>query len=169
MGAPKRKAMRPKAPGSMARQRGEKPRGQKSCTPSSATGTIGTRRCRERMGAPFLNFFGAPSIERSPSGKRISTLPWRRPNALACMARSRLVSGSTGTRLIFRANQDRKSTRLNSSHSQISYAVFCLKKKKKKISVYQLGRADKQAATVSRGHNEIQMKRRQPQATARRQ
>src|SRR2546430_8174569 len=28
-------------------------------------------------------------------------------------------------------NQDRKSTRLNSSHSQISYAVFCLKKKKK--------------------------------------
>src|SRR2546430_4103979 len=31
---------------------------------------------------------------------------------------------------------DRKSTRLNSSHSQISYAVFCLKKKKKKISNY---------------------------------
>src|SRR2546430_9706756 len=30
-----------------------------------------------------------------------------------------------------RARQDRKSTRLNSSHSQISYAVFCLKKKKK--------------------------------------
>src|SRR2546430_7152694 len=30
------------------------------------------------------------------------------------------------------ASQDRKSTRLNSSHSQISYAVFCLKKKKKK-------------------------------------
>src|SRR2546430_17171535 len=28
-------------------------------------------------------------------------------------------------------NQDRKSTRLNSSHSQISYAVFCLKKKKR--------------------------------------
>src|SRR2546430_4247514 len=28
-------------------------------------------------------------------------------------------------------NEDRKSTRLNSSHSQISYAVFCLKKKKK--------------------------------------
>src|SRR3989475_2899073 len=31
---------------------------------------------------------------------------------------------------------DRKSTRLNSSHSQISYAVFCLKKKKKKIKLY---------------------------------
>src|SRR2546427_6975266 len=31
-----------------------------------------------------------------------------------------------------RVGRDRKSTRLNSSHSQISYAVFCLKKKKKK-------------------------------------
>src|SRR5438270_13078191 len=34
-------------------------------------------------------------------------------------------------------HQDRKSTRLNSSHSQISYAVFCLKKKKKKKSQYK--------------------------------
>src|SRR2546428_5526098 len=31
-----------------------------------------------------------------------------------------------------RVARDRKSTRLNSSHDQISYAVFCLKKKKKK-------------------------------------
>src|SRR2546430_12422011 len=31
--------------------------------------------------------------------------------------------------------RDRKSTRLNSSHSQISYAVFCLKKKKKKTII----------------------------------
>src|SRR2546430_9514486 len=31
---------------------------------------------------------------------------------------------------------DRKSTRLNSSHSQISYAVFCLKKKKNPVSHY---------------------------------
>src|SRR5205085_7511969 len=30
---------------------------------------------------------------------------------------------------------DRKSTRLNSSHSQISYAVFCLKKKKKQSDI----------------------------------
>src|SRR2546427_8757950 len=33
--------------------------------------------------------------------------------------------------------EDRKSTRLNSSHSQISYAVFCLKKKKKKRKTVQ--------------------------------
>src|SRR3989475_5627034 len=32
---------------------------------------------------------------------------------------------------VARALGDRKSTRLNSSHSQISYAVFCLKKKKR--------------------------------------
>src|SRR5688572_33438989 len=31
---------------------------------------------------------------------------------------------------VWMAAEDRKSTRLNSSHSQISYAVFCLKKKK---------------------------------------
>src|SRR3712207_7984115 len=31
-------------------------------------------------------------------------------------------------------NGDRKSTRLNSSHANISYAVFCLKKKKNKIT-----------------------------------
>src|SRR2546430_10448826 len=31
---------------------------------------------------------------------------------------------------------DRKSTRLNSSHSQISYAVFCLKKKKNNYTMY---------------------------------
>src|SRR2546430_9340613 len=30
--------------------------------------------------------------------------------------------------------EDRKSTRLNSSHSQISYAVFCLKKKKQELA-----------------------------------
>src|SRR2546429_1442293 len=35
-----------------------------------------------------------------------------------------------GQRLLARVRQDRKSTRLNSSHGYISYAVFCLKKKK---------------------------------------
>src|SRR2546430_8903242 len=39
-------------------------------------------------------------------------------------------SGSQETPPAWRGDVDRKSTRLNSSHSQISYAVFCLKKKK---------------------------------------
>src|SRR5688572_32107918 len=44
---------------------------------------------------------------------------------------------------------DRKSTRLNSSHSQISYAVFCLKKKKKQMSaVDHLQKHDKANSTV---------------------
>src|SRR5256885_7222931 len=34
--------------------------------------------------------------------------------------------------------RDRKSTRLNSSHLVISYAVFCLKKKKKKLQMHRL-------------------------------
>src|SRR2546430_5728175 len=39
---------------------------------------------------------------------------------------------SASVRLVDDTLTDRKSTRLNSSHSQISYAVFCLKKKKTK-------------------------------------
>src|SRR2546430_11023988 len=42
-----------------------------------------------------------------------------------------LITTEGGTITLARARPDRKSTRLNSSHSQISYAVFCLKKKKK--------------------------------------
>src|SRR2546427_6698140 len=38
--------------------------------------------------------------------------------------------------------RDRKSTRLNSSHSQISYAVFCLKKKKKRTTSIHYSRRD---------------------------
>src|SRR5438270_3091734 len=41
-----------------------------------------------------------------------------------------------GHRKRFAGPEDRKSTRLNSSHSQISYAVFCLKKKKIKNDKY---------------------------------
>src|SRR5438128_7540329 len=41
-----------------------------------------------------------------------------------------------------RPAQDRKSTRLNSSHGSISYAVFCLKKKNKKHTSRQLSVGD---------------------------
>src|SRR2546430_9506826 len=51
-------------------------------------------------------------------------------------AEKRQISGAAAPRLLAgrdpgSSGRDRKSTRLNSSHSQISYAVFCLKKKKK--------------------------------------
>src|SRR2546427_13045250 len=47
-----------------------------------------------------------------------------------CGERSRFPRALEACGARGRPRQDRKSTRLNSSHSQISYAVFCLKKKK---------------------------------------
>src|SRR2546427_9546638 len=44
--------------------------------------------------------------------------------------RALLVGGAVAFAGVLVIGLDRKSTRLNSSHSQISYAVFCLKKKK---------------------------------------
>src|SRR5438034_6557402 len=41
-----------------------------------------------------------------------------------------MIGHSRGAVVISQAAEDRKSTRLNSSHTVISYAVFCLKKKK---------------------------------------
>src|SRR2546427_6944301 len=57
----------------------------------------------------------------------------------SCAGRVGAGSGGRAEWIALRARadggrrEDRKSTRLNSSHSQISYAVFCLKKKKDKI------------------------------------
>src|SRR3989442_7307760 len=48
------------------------------------------------------------------------------------------------------ADRDRKSTRLNSSHVRISYAVFCLKKKKKAEEVRQYQIRDNRPSTESR-------------------
>src|SRR5438874_6232017 len=54
----------------------------------------------------------------------ISNVPWK----------TTLVQSPHLLEVFFTADsQDRKSTRLNSSHVEISYAVFCLKKKKKTI------------------------------------
>src|SRR3712207_7869669 len=58
----------------------------------------------------------------------------RRPGAAPRRLRHRDVPrGLESVRRGGRAHRDRKSTRLNSSHANISYAVFCLKKKKKNI------------------------------------
>src|SRR2546430_11392638 len=45
--------------------------------------------------------------------------------------------GESGSESELWNQSDRKSTRLNSSHSQISYAVFCLKKKNRNRSIYE--------------------------------
>src|SRR2546430_8544514 len=62
------------------------------------------------------------------------------PGSPSARDRSSTTSNGVGTKGGMRyataktQSADRKSTRLNSSHSQISYAVFCLKKKKKIIT-----------------------------------
>src|SRR2546430_10551190 len=57
--------------------------------------------------------------------------------------------GRHGSNTSPRSAPDRKSTRLNSSHSQISYAVFCLKKKKKNQSHANCSTSRTSCATVS--------------------
>src|SRR5438034_6793655 len=58
--------------------------------------------------------------------------PWEMQDRREDAWRCRQAAGAQS-----RLNPDRKSTRLNSSHTVISYAVFCLKKKKKKSTTHQ--------------------------------
>src|SRR5689334_24159113 len=87
----------------------------------------------------FLFFFFFLMIRRPPRSTLFpyttlfrSALPAVRRNPGVGDGRPR-VEGRRRRHLHFHRRQpgDRKSTRLNSSHSSISYAVFCLKKKKK--------------------------------------
>src|SRR5690349_22491849 len=55
-----------------------------------------------------------------------------RPAARTSEDRCRCAEAQTATLFALAGELDRKSTRLNSSHVEISYAVFCLKKKKKR-------------------------------------
>src|SRR5439155_26538371 len=77
---------------------------------------------------PRSTLFPYTTLFRSARSEPIPSRPWRRRTGTArppCRSRRRARS-SCPIRPI-----DRKSTRLNSSHVAISYAVFCLKKKKK--------------------------------------
>src|SRR5690349_23204761 len=58
---------------------------------------------------------------------------------LECSRPSRDRSPGTDSRRSRRRRRDRKSTRLNSSHVEISYAVFCLKKKKEVVVINHEG------------------------------
>src|SRR2546430_13616984 len=72
----------------------------------------------------------SPLVCEESAMLRLMTSAERRLAAISKVVRVR-VEGSKNrlNTLLPRSNGDRKSTRLNSSHSQISYAVFCLKKK----------------------------------------
>src|SRR5204862_4817246 len=75
---------------------------------------------------PYTTLFRSVTIDGMVSGSRVST-------CILCRNQSRKESYAVPVRTRrARTGTDRKSTRLNSSHVEISYAVFCLKKKKKK-------------------------------------
>src|SRR5438132_10604476 len=102
------------------------------------------RRFRQRAGslAIFLSvlLLALPGTAQATAGWQTYTHPqlgfslsypdgWAEtngPSGVAFMALGPAAAGGQS----FRLNVDRKSTRLNSSHTVISYAVFCLKKKK---------------------------------------
>src|SRR5690349_23277063 len=69
--------------------------------------------------------------------------------------RARCVRNSTPRASIPRRTRrgDRKSTRLNSSHVEISYAVFCLKKKKKKKNKKNRRKTETKERGVTRNEN----------------
>src|SRR2546430_2958062 len=75
----------------------------------------------------------APQAESPLAGLGVCDFPFRPGSARFDLT---LALTETGDRVEGEIEyQDRKSTRLNSSHSQISYAVFCLKKKNNNRSI----------------------------------
>src|SRR5206468_10891909 len=91
---------------------------------------------------PYTTLFRSSAERRPAERERLVLLPRDRLSAHQGAARDRRHHGQGGrdddqhrgdvadSRRRLAAAQDRKSTRLNSSHDQISYAVFCLKKKR---------------------------------------
>src|SRR5258707_10701074 len=86
---------------------------------------------------PYTTLFRSDSLRRVPRGGervdrhlrvRTTWASYSRDSSGRARTRSRRASAKRFGR---RIREDRKSTRLNSSHANISYAVFCLKKKKK--------------------------------------
>src|SRR3712207_7250895 len=88
---------------------------------------------------PYTTLFRSAAVERvvDQGGADVHRLDRVRPARDGGEDEEVLVGGDLGARLRGRrladrpGRRDRKSTRLNSSHANISYAVFCLKKKKK--------------------------------------
>src|SRR5256885_5261040 len=82
---------------------------------------------------PRSTLFPYTTLFRSPHGRRLQA---RQPHTLPARG-DELHQGATLRGDVDRRG-DRKSTRLNSSHLVISYAVFCLKKKKNILILHML-------------------------------
>src|SRR5690349_23227325 len=85
---------------------------------------------------PYTTLFRSSLSTRCRCGSTSQTI---RPSQRYWPGSSKQHSKVTNTRICRLRNwsKDRKSTRLNSSHVEISYAVFCLKKKKKKKKIQE--------------------------------
>src|SRR2546427_8434068 len=79
---------------------------------------------------PYTTLFRSNAAVRVGRDDRVRRHLSDRQDSLFVLTQPERLSGQTPSHSR-RQHRDRKSTRLNSSHSQISYAVFCLKKKKK--------------------------------------
>src|SRR5256885_12797029 len=73
---------------------------------------------------------GQGEVMREPPGLEAKWAHRTRSGGVSLRQCRRRPPGAGGTIAVGRSVADRKSTRLNSSHLVISYAVFCLKKKK---------------------------------------
>src|SRR5207249_11041158 len=98
---------------------------------------------------PSSTLFPYTTLFRSRGHLLLTSVSYYRPNAYQAFVawldpaesvvpeRDLLAPGQSQTQEFQQAlSQDRKSTRLNSSHVSISYAVFCLKKKKKQTKIF---------------------------------
>src|SRR6266853_109498 len=109
------------------------PPGESTILGMEASGTIeatGERVCVLLAGGGDAEYVAAPvgQVFPAPPGLDLASAAGI-PEAFLTAFVTLVLEAGLGAR---RTALDRKSTRLNSSHSQISYAVFCLKKKKKK-------------------------------------
>src|SRR2546430_13519862 len=90
---------------------------------------------------PYTTLFRSDPLEAVRQYQRAAELDASEPYLFDWGAELLLHHAPEPAIEVFSKGKDRKSTRLNSSHSQISYAVFCLKKKNNRTLPYMRTRA----------------------------
>src|SRR3712207_7574223 len=86
---------------------------------------------------PYTTLFRSEEVAVEVEGRELAGAEVRRGHAAAGDGVEDVGGGELGEQVVDGRGldaADRKSTRLNSSHANISYAVFCLKKKKSRSS-----------------------------------
>src|SRR5438067_8718750 len=82
---------------------------------------------------PYTTLFRSAAIRAAQNQLSVACIDeWKNRDGSAAFGGTCLNAGCIPSKALLESTEDRKSTRLNSSHVSISYAVFCLKKKKKK-------------------------------------